>query len=166
MGYLGTSRYHLLWIVQKQNLWCLTDNIQLNSQDTHQIDQLIQIMKASTIKYTRISVRGTTNPNFHNETKTNFITIHQDSSKMTILPVRHSRTTTRTSKPGKIVPKRGAPSSPPPPPQTRRTIQHIALQLEYRILHHSGYIPKGAVPIAFFQRRSVKSDSAKNVKTI
>jgi hypothetical protein len=111
-------------------------------------------MKPPTIKYTHISVRGTASPNFYNETSKNHVIIQVASSKTTAPPVQHRRMK-KTTTLRKSVPKR---LLPPPPPQTRPTIQQLALQLEYRISHHSGYIPKGAVPIAFFQRRS-------NIKT-
>jgi hypothetical protein len=41
---------------------------------------------------------------------------------------------------------------PPPPPKGLCTIIHLASQLECQIQHHSGYVPQGAVSIAFFQQ--------------
>ena len=105
-------------------------------------------MKASSTKY--ISVRGTSSPNYcNNKSSKNCVTIDVASSKVT--PLLNSRSKTST-KLGNDLPTRAS-LPPPPPPQTRRTIQHLALQLEYRILHHTGYGPKGAVPIAFFQQQ-------------
>lgn len=106
-------------------------------------------MKASSTKY--ISVRGTDSPNYcYNKSSKNCVIIDVASSKVTTTPVLNRRSKTST-KSGNDLPTRALPP-PPPPPQTRRTIQHLALQLKHRILHHTGYVPKGAVPIAFFQQ--------------
>jgi hypothetical protein len=121
-------------------------------------------MKSSTIKYTRVLVRGTNSPSGYHETNTNHVTIIQlGSSKSTVPPARHRRTNT-IAKTGKVATKPKTQllslSRPPPlpPPKPRPTVHDLAVQLEYRILHHSGYIPKGAVPIALFQlRRSMGS---------
>ena len=99
-----------------------------------------------------VSVRGTSIPNYKKKTNKSCISI-EITSLETTFPVRRS--------PSKLVPKRetihpthAALSPPPPPPQTRRSIQDLASQLEYRIAHHTGYVPKRAVPIAFFSKKT------------
>ena len=112
-----------------------------------------KIMKISRIMH--ISVRGTTSPtsNNYNKTNTNSATIHVGtSSSKTISRIPQKRPTPVTTEPTKSIHMR----VPPPPPQTRRTIHHLALQLEYQISHHTGYIPNGAVPIAFIQQLKAK----------
>lgn len=118
-------------------------------------------MKASSTKY--ISVRGTSSPNYcNNKSSKHCVTIDVASSKVT--PLLNSRSKTST-KSGNDLPTRAS-LPPPPPPQTRRTIQHLALQLEYRILHHTGYVPKGAVPIAFFQQQRQRRQPSRKLTHI
>ncbi len=108
-------------------------------------------MKPSTMKH--VSVRGTSIPNYRKKTNKNYITIEVTSVETASL-VRRSPSK-RVPKCETINPTQAALSPPPPPPpQTRRSIQDLASQLEYRIAHHTGYVPKGAVPIAFFSKKT------------
>jgi hypothetical protein len=86
-----------------------------------------------------------------NKSDNKFITIKITSSKetqpepKTRVPVTTTRQTRPTNK------SQLHPPPPPPPPNECLTVKSLAFQLEYQIKQHTGYIPEGAMPIAFFQ---------------